>query len=185
MGYQPFDYLVSGQDTELASGNPRSPPTFGGRSGELEIGPTGGRSWLLAGVRLLATDRGSRRDPRRPRVRFRLVAGPHLDGQARPSANQICPLTWYGTSSADLRTGGGELAGQGARSLEMEASGVLSDLAALTPPFLVAAAFLIAVGAFVRHEMRAAKKHPTEQGDEVDEPSATGQIGDRGSGSAP
>lgn len=32
----------------------------------------------------------------------------------------------------------------------------LIDLAALTPPFLVAAAFLIAVGAFVRHEMRAA-----------------------------
>ena len=36
----------------------------------------------------------------------------------------------------------------------------LSDLAVLTPPFMVAAAFLIAVGAFVRHEMRAAKKHP-------------------------
>ena len=62
---------------------------------------------------------------------------------------------------------------------------MLSDLAALTPPFLVAAAFLIAVGAFVRHEMRQAKKQSTEQGDEVDEPSASDHIGDRGSGSAP
>jgi hypothetical protein len=31
---------------------------------------------------------------------------------------------------------------------------MLTDLAALTPPFLVAAAFLIAAGAFLRHEMR-------------------------------
>ena len=57
---------------------------------------------------------------------------------------------------------------------------MLSDLAALTPPFLVAAAFLIAVGAFIRHEMRAAKKQPSEQGDEVDEPSSHDQIRDRG-----
>lgn len=34
---------------------------------------------------------------------------------------------------------------------------MLNDLAALTPPFLVAAAFLIAAGAFVRHEMRRVK----------------------------
>ena len=47
---------------------------------------------------------------------------------------------------------------------------------------LVAAAFLIAVAAFIRHEMRAAKKQPTEQGDEVDEPSNSDQIGDRGPG---
>jgi hypothetical protein len=57
---------------------------------------------------------------------------------------------------------------------------VLTDLAALTPPFLVAAAFLIAVGAFVRHEMRAAKNQATEQRDEVDEPRTSDQIGDRG-----
>lgn len=69
-------------------------------------------------------------------------------------------------------------------AFEMEASSVLSDLAALTPPFLVAAAFLIAVGAFVRHELRAAKKQPTEQGDEVDERSSSDQIGDRGPGSS-
>lgn len=68
-------------------------------------------------------------------------------------------------------------------AFEMEARRVLTDLAALTPPFLVAAAFLIAVGAFVRHEMRAAKKQPTEQRDEVDEPSSGDQIGGRGSGS--
>ena len=34
---------------------------------------------------------------------------------------------------------------------------MLTDLAALTPPLLVAAAVLIAVGAFVRHEMRRGK----------------------------
>lgn len=34
---------------------------------------------------------------------------------------------------------------------------MLSDLAALIPPFLVCAAFLIAVGAFLRHEMGRAK----------------------------
>jgi hypothetical protein len=69
-------------------------------------------------------------------------------------------------------------------AFEMEATRVLSDLAALTPPFLVAAAFLIAVGAFLRHEMRAAKKQSTEEGDEVGEPSSDGRISDRGSGSA-
>jgi hypothetical protein len=88
----------------------------------------------------------------------------------------------------DHRTGSASTAAAGhgrseRNAFEMEASSVLSDLAALTPPFLVAAAFLIAVGAFVRHEMRAAKKQPTEQDDEVDDPSGSGQIGDRGSGS--
>ena len=34
---------------------------------------------------------------------------------------------------------------------------MLADLAALTPPLLMAAAFLIAAGAFVRHEMRRGK----------------------------
>ncbi|MGI9006238.1 MAG: hypothetical protein ACR2FU_08565 [Streptosporangiaceae bacterium] len=34
---------------------------------------------------------------------------------------------------------------------------MLNNLSALTPPFLMAAAFLIAAGAFVRHEMRAGK----------------------------
>jgi hypothetical protein len=34
---------------------------------------------------------------------------------------------------------------------------MLTDLAALTPPFLVAAAFLIAAWAFLRHEMRRGK----------------------------
>jgi hypothetical protein len=57
-----------------------------------------------------------------------------------------------------------------------------TDLDALTPRFLVAAAFLIAVGAFVGYEMRAAKKQPTEHGDEVDERSSSTQIGDRGPG---
>jgi hypothetical protein len=38
---------------------------------------------------------------------------------------------------------------------------VLKDLAALTPPLLVAIAFLIAAAAFVRHEMRRTK-NPAE-----------------------
>jgi hypothetical protein len=62
---------------------------------------------------------------------------------------------------------------------------LLADLSALTPPFLVAAAFLIAVGAFIRHEMRAAKNQGTDQRDDVEEPSNIDQIGDRSSGSTP
>jgi len=45
---------------------------------------------------------------------------------------------------------------------------MLNDLAALTPPFLVCVAFLVAVGAFLRHEMRRAKK-PDER-DAVENP---------------
>jgi hypothetical protein len=48
---------------------------------------------------------------------------------------------------------------------------VLGDLSALTPPFLVCAAFLTAVAAFLRHEMRAAKKQGDEQSDSRDEQS--------------
>jgi hypothetical protein len=36
---------------------------------------------------------------------------------------------------------------------------VLQDLAVLTPPLLVCAAFLVAVVAFVRHEMRGSRRH--------------------------
>ncbi len=41
---------------------------------------------------------------------------------------------------------------------------MLKDLSALTPPILMAVAFLIAAGAFVRHEMRAARKRADEEG---------------------
>lgn len=57
--YLPFDYLVSGQARGPPGGNRRLSPTLGSRATELEIGPTGGRSRLLAGVRLLARDCGS------------------------------------------------------------------------------------------------------------------------------
>jgi hypothetical protein len=44
---------------------------------------------------------------------------------------------------------------------------VLSDLAALTPPALVCAAFLVGVIAFLRHEMRApGKRSATADDDE-------------------
>lgn len=41
---------------------------------------------------------------------------------------------------------------------------MLNDLAALTPPFVVCVAVLIAVGAFLRHEMRR-NKGPAEDDD--------------------
>ena len=47
----------------------------------------------------------------------------------------------------------GRSAGTPALSAEREVL-MLADLAALTPPLLVAVAFLIAAGAFIRHEMR-------------------------------
>ncbi len=40
---------------------------------------------------------------------------------------------------------------------------MLSNLAALTPPLLVAVAFLIAAGAFLRHEMRRGKNADDNQ----------------------
>lgn len=61
---------------------------------------------------------------------------------------------------------------------------MLTDLAALVPPFLVAAAFLVAVGAFIRHEMRAANKQAADERHDDDEPSASDQMRDRGSGPA-
>ena len=40
---------------------------------------------------------------------------------------------------------------------------MLNDLAALTPPLLVCAAFLVAVWAFLRHEMRHADSPPPDE----------------------
>ncbi len=44
---------------------------------------------------------------------------------------------------------------------------MLSDLAALAPPLLVCAAFVIAVVAFLRHEMRRPKKSSEDDSVEV------------------
>jgi hypothetical protein len=46
---------------------------------------------------------------------------------------------------------------------------MLTDLAALTPPFLVAVAFLVAAWAFLRHEMRRGK-NPESGDDPADSP---------------
>ena len=46
---------------------------------------------------------------------------------------------------------------------------MLTDLAALTPPLLVAAAFLFAAGAFLRHEMRRGKN--TDEREEAEDSS--------------
>lgn|GEM_PF-1594297 len=61
---------------------------------------------------------------------------------------------------------------------------VLSDLAALTPPLLVAAAFLVAVVAFLRHEMRdndsPADTQPDEDSDGSRNPDQLDQTPDGG-----
>jgi len=55
---------------------------------------------------------------------------------------------------------------------------MLTDLAALTPPLLVAAAFLIAAGAFLRHEMRRGK-NPAEREEPRDSwPDSAAAAGD-------
>lgn len=56
---------------------------------------------------------------------------------------------------------------------------MLSDLAALTPPALMAAAFLVALGAFLRHEMRGPKSRAEDALDEVEEPSRTEDFTDQ------
>jgi hypothetical protein len=47
---------------------------------------------------------------------------------------------------------------------------MLKDLSVLTPPILMAAAFLFAAGAFVRHEMRAGKNRADEAAETDSEP---------------
>ncbi len=49
---------------------------------------------------------------------------------------------------------------------------MLTDLAALTPPLLMAVVFLIAAGAFVRHEMRRGKNATEDEQDEQAEESS-------------
>ena len=58
---------------------------------------------------------------------------------------------------------------------------MLSDLAALAPPILVCAAFLAAVGAFLRYEMRHRKNQADGEQDRVDGRSRVGHDGDSGS----
>ena len=56
---------------------------------------------------------------------------------------------------------------------------MLSDLAVLTPPALMAAAFLVALGAFLRHEMRGPKNRAEDGLGEVEEPTHTNDLTDR------
>jgi hypothetical protein len=55
---------------------------------------------------------------------------------------------------------------------------VLSDLAVLTPPAVVCAALLIAIAAFLRHEMGPSR--PSEDEAQPPEISVNGQIGEPG-----
>jgi hypothetical protein len=62
-----------------------------------------------------------------------------------------------------------------------------SDLAALTPPLLVAIVFLIAAGAFLRHEMRRSKNpgESQEAGDSRPDSTAPAAENETDQGSAP
>jgi hypothetical protein len=59
---------------------------------------------------------------------------------------------------------------------------MLSDLTVLTPPLLMCAAFLFAVGAFLRHEMRTSRRRRDR--DESGDISGDGGIADSASGQA-
>jgi hypothetical protein len=59
---------------------------------------------------------------------------------------------------------------------------VLKDLSVLTPPLLVCAAFLIAVAAFLRHEMGASRRR--RDADQSGDISVDSMIPDTGSGQA-
>jgi hypothetical protein len=56
---------------------------------------------------------------------------------------------------------------------------MLQDLTVLTPPLLMCAAFLVAVGAFLRHEMSASRRRRDQ--DEPDRISDDGTIPDSAS----
>jgi len=86
-----------------------------------------------------------------------------LRGSNARTALQPGGLDWLAVSAEAAQQPGGSASraqsgqpGSAQASAEREAV-MLSDLAALTPPLVVAAAFLIAAGAFVRHEMRRGK----------------------------
>jgi len=57
---------------------------------------------------------------------------------------------------------------------------VLRDLAALTPPLVVCAALLLAIGAFLRHEMGTRRR--TGDGPPSSDISVNGQVPDAGIG---
>jgi hypothetical protein len=59
-----------------------------------------------------------------------------------------------------------------------------SELSALTPPLLVAVAFLIATGAFIRHEMRRGNK-PDDEEPTDSEIDSSRESGINGPGSGP
>jgi hypothetical protein len=59
----------------------------------------------------------------------------------------------------------------------------MSNLSALTPPLLVAVAFLIAVGAFIRHEIRRGKNRPDDEESADSRTDSSGESGINGSGS--
>jgi len=69
---------------------------------------------------------------------------------------------WLGSRFGDSPVPARPVAASVAAAMRREVL-VLADLAVLAPPLLVCAAFLIAVGAFLRHEMRRIKNPDSEE----------------------
>ncbi len=62
---------------------------------------------------------------------------------------------------------------------------MFKDLSALTPPLLMAAAFLIAAGAFVRHEMRGGRNRAEDDADTDSRPDSASEDGRNAGGQRP
>lgn len=69
----------------------------------------------------------------------------------------------------------------------VERTGLMQVLSVLTPPLLVCAAIIVAVVAFLRHEMSRARSGQSAPGDELSAPSdeADGKDGEPHRGSEP
>src|SRR5215469_6305129 len=78
-------------------------------------------------------------------------------GRAGPASQSACAVAGGAGAGLGSRAGGCRHRDGEDRGLK-GVSPVLRDLAVLTPPLLVCAAFLIAVGAFLRHEMGASRR---------------------------
>ena len=97
--------------------------------------------------------------------------GPGYQDAVRPGRHGPSGLWWRSVTPAWVSLPGGT-----ADAVVANGGPVLADLAALTPPLLVCAAFLIAVWAFLRHELRGIKNPGDEDG--ADEPSTRRDSGE-------
>lgn len=110
----------------------------------------------MAGT-IIGGQRPARRGGRRPGYRARALLrqnylaesahpGPAAELPARLSTELLAPCSGRICAGQRRREGRGGRPGEGSISL-------MKDLSALTPPFLMAAVVIIAIVAFLRHEM--------------------------------